>query len=46
MSSAWVSDSFPHYRLDKATVIEFLKDKFGGNGQFGESDFGVKVVLP
>lgn len=46
MSSAWVSDSFPHYRLDKGTVLEFLKEKFSKNNTVGDNDFGLNVVLP
>ena len=45
MSSSWVSDNFPQYRLDKGVVLEFLKDTFGDSGRFGDNDFGVKVVL-
>lgn len=40
-SSNWISDSFPHYRLTRRIVLDFLKGKFG---QFSDSDFDVKVV--
>jgi hypothetical protein len=44
-SSDWISDSFPHYRLTRQIVLDFLKEKFGQSEQFSDSDFDVKVVL-
>lgn len=42
-SSDWISDSFPHYRLTRRIVLDFLKGKFGQSGQFSDSDFDVKL---
>lgn len=40
MPEGWVWDEISHYRLDKAIIIEFLKQIFGWHD---DDDFGVYV---
>jgi hypothetical protein len=40
MSSVWVADNFPHYRLEQEALLKFLKEKFG------EGDYQIKVRVP